>query len=139
MPIRDNVSDQVVEVAGINLALDGNETNAGAIVDTAEFDLGVFFACLITAWTDGSHTLLIEEGDESDLSDAATVGTTKLIGALPVFGAIHANGDSIACVGVHSTKRYVRASFVSTGVTDGAVGSILAVKSGEYLKTDSTS
>jgi hypothetical protein len=139
MPVRDQVSDQEVEVAGINLALDDNETNAGSIIDTADYDLGVYFLGVITAWVDGTHTLLIEEGDDSGLSDAATVATAKLIGALPAYTAIHANGDTVLSVGVHSTKRYVRASFVSTGVTTGATGSLFAVKGGELLKTASTS
>ena len=137
-PVREQVTSQIILVAGINLALDGNETNAGQIVDTANFDLGLYFAALLTAWTDGDHTLLIQEGDESDLSDAATVDATKLVGSLPVLGAIHANGDVVQCVGVHSTKRYVRASFVSTGVTTGAVGTILAVKGAENCRSTST-
>lgn len=138
MPTRDQVTNQEVEVAGINLALDGNETNAGSIIDTADYDLGLYFMLLITAWTDGTHTLLLEEGDDSGLSDAATVGAEKLIGSLPAPAAISADGDTLACVGVHSTKRYVRASVVSTGVTTGAVGSLLAVKGAENLRSAST-
>lgn len=132
MPVRDNISNNEILVAGINLALDGNETNAGIILDTADFDLGVSFGCLITAWTDGAHAIIIHEGDDSGLSDAALVPAEKLIGALPSYGAIHANADVVQMVGVHSTKRYVRASIVSTGVTTGAVGSIFALKSTEY-------
>lgn len=138
MPTRDNISDNQVAVAGINLALDGNETNAGAIFDSADFDGGVSFGCLITAYTDGAHAIIIHEGDDSGLSDAALVGATKLIGALPSYSAIHANGGVVQMVGVHSTKRYLRASIVSTGVTTGAVGSIFALKSGEVLKDASS-
>ena len=132
MPVRDNISNNEILVAGINLALDGNETNAGIILDTADVDLGVSFGCLITAYTDGDHDIIIHEGDDSGLSDAALVPADKLIGALPTYDAIHANADVVQMVGVHSTKRYVRASIVSTGVTTGAVGSIYALKSTEY-------
>jgi len=88
--------------------------------------------------TDGDHALIIHEGDEADLSDAALVDATKLVGALPTTDAISANGDIAACVGVHSTKRYVRASVVSTSVTTGAVGTILCVKGAENLRSAST-
>ena len=138
MPVREQVTSQIVLVAGINLALDGNETNAGVIVDTANFDLGIYFFLLLTAWTDGAHALIIEEGDDSGLSDAAVVGAEKLVGSLPSSGAINANGDIAECVGVHSTKRYVRASVVSTGVSTGAVGTILCVKGAENLRSAST-
>lgn len=138
-PTRDNISDNRVVAAGMNLALDGNETNAGSILDTADFDAGVSFGCLITAYTDGDHAIIIHEGDDSGLSDAAVVGAEKLIGALPSYDAIHANGDVVQMVGVHSTKRYLRASIVSTGVTTGATGSIFSLESGEVLPdADST-
>jgi hypothetical protein len=138
MPVREQVTSQIILVAGINLALDDNETNAGVIVDTANFDLGLYFAPILTAWTDGDHTLLIEEGSDSGLSDATTVGAEKLVGDIPILSAINANGDILECVGVHSTKRYVRASFVSTGVTTGAVGTIQAVKGAENCRSTST-
>lgn len=138
MPVREQVTSQEVEVAGLNLALDGDETNAGQIIDTADFDLGLYFFLLITALTDGDHALIIHEGDESDLSDAALVDATKLVGSLPSLDAVAANLGEMECVGVHSTKRYVRPSVVSTNVTTGAVGTILAVKGGENLRTGST-
>ena len=139
MPVKEQVTSQIILVAGINLALDDNETNNGVIVDTANFDLGIYFVLLMTAWTDGTHTLLIQEGDESDLSDAATVDATKLVGSLPAPAAISANGDILAAVGVHSTKRYVRCNVVSTGVTTGAVGSLLCVKGSELLHSGAVS
>jgi hypothetical protein len=138
MPVREQVTKQEVVVAGINLALDGNETNNGQIIDTANYDLGLYFLLLLTAFTDGDHTLLIQEGDESDLSDATTVGAEKLIGDMPVLEAVHANLGVIQAVGVHSTKRYVRANVVSTNVTTGATGTLLAVKGNELCPSAST-
>ncbi len=138
MPVRDQVTNQAVEVAGINLALDDNETNAGSIIDTADYDMGVYFIPLLTAWVDGTHTVLIEEGDDSGLSYATTVCSESLIGSLPALGAAAVNGGNVQCVGVFSTKRYVRASFVSAGVTTGATGTFLAVKGAENLRSTST-
>lgn len=111
-------------------------TTTGGIIDTAHYDMGVTFAVLVTAYTDGTFTLKIEDGDNSGLSDAADVSTSQLVyGALPAISAGASEGDIMAKEGVHSTKRYIRASIVSTSVTTGATVQVVAIIGAEVLPT----
>lgn len=109
-------------------------TTTGAIIDTADYDMGVTFAVLVTAYTDGTYTLKIEDGDDSGLSDAADVATTQLVyGSLPAVSAGSTEGDAMAKEGVHSAKRYIRASIVSTSTTTGATVQVVAIVGPEVL------
>ena len=98
-------------------AISTNTTTSGVIIDTLGYR-SVMFTLLCHAFTDGTYTPLIQEGDESNLSDAAAVEDTYLIGT-EADAAIDAN-DEITTIGYAGTKRYVRLQVVSTGVTSGA-------------------
>lgn len=137
MPVREMVTKEVVVNALENQSISSNTTTQGAIIDTADFDLGVYFAMLCTAFTDGSYALKLEEGDDPALADAADVDSSKLVyGTLPTLTAATAEGAFLSREGVHSTKRYLRASIVSTGVTTGADLAVLAVMGAELCPTD---
>jgi len=132
MAVRDQVTKMITYKADYTV-IDSDTTTAGPIWDTASFELGftAFMACV--AWTDGTYTMLIQEGDESDLSDAVTLPTNKLIGTLPVVGAATADGAESLSVGIHSNLRYVRVSVVSTVTTDGATIYTGVIKHAENL------
>lgn len=135
MAIKDAVTRFRVLQSGLD-AISSNTTTAGEIFDTADYDEGISFAMACSNYTDGTYTLKIEHGDDPGLSDAADVDSSMLIyGTLPTITAATADGDALPREGVHSTKRYVRASVVSTGVTTGATIQVLIVKHGEYLPT----
>ncbi len=135
MPVQEQATKQVVTLA-LEANISSNTTTAGAIIDTADFDLGIYFALAATTYTDGTYTLKIEDGDDSGLSDAADVATGQLVyGTLPAVSAVLADGADYSKEGVIGTKRYVRASIVSTGVTTGADLSLLCIKGAELLKT----
>lgn len=137
MPTKEHVSQQEIRNAVEIQTIGSNTTTVGAIFDTRNFDLGIYFALQVAAFTDGVFTLKIEHGDDSGLSDAADVTTAMLVyGTLPSLAAATAEGAMLPREGVHSTKRYVRASIVSTGVTTGADAQVLIVKDAEMLKTD---
>ena len=109
-------------------------TTTGAIFDTADYDMGITFAVLCKSYTDGTYTLKIEHGDNSGLSDAADVDSAMLVyGTLPAVSAAMTEGDPMPREGVHSTKRYVRASLVSTSVTTGATLQVVLIKGPELL------
>ena len=67
MPVQEQATKQ-----SVTLAFEGeittDTTTAGAIIDTADFDLGIYFALASTTYTDGTYTLKIEDGDDSGLS-----------------------------------------------------------------------
>lgn len=140
MPVKEQATMQKVIKAFEPQAISSNTTTTGAIIDTADFDMGIYFAVDIYAYTDGTFTLKIEDGDDSGLSDAADVSTTQLVyGSLPALTAAIAEGGILAKEGIHSTKRYVRASIVSTGVTTGASVQVLAIAGAEVFKTSQDS
>lgn len=135
MPVQEQATYQKVINAVEPQAIGTNATTPGAIIDTANYDLGLYFAMLCYAYTDGTFTLKIEEGDDAALADASDIDLTKqsVYGALPAITAADAEGDVLPKEGVHSTKRYVRASIVSTGVTTGASLAVMAVAGPELL------
>lgn len=139
MPVKEHVTQQEVRNALEYQEIASNTTTVGAIFDTRNYDMGIYFALQLIAWTDGAYALLLEDGDDAALSDAAAVPAANLVyGTLPSLGAAIAEGAMLPREGVHSTKRYIRASIVSTGVTSGAFAQVLIVKDAEMLPTDQT-
>jgi hypothetical protein len=137
MPINEHVTKQEVRLAVEHQAISSDTTTAGAIFDTADYDGGIYFALLVDTYTDGTYTLKIEHGDNSALSDAADVDSAMLVyGTLPALSAALAEGDMMPREGIHSTKRYVRASIVSTSVTTGASAAVMIIKDAEFAPTD---
>jgi len=99
-------------------------TTAGAIIDTAGFESLEYIVQSGTI-TDGAYALLLEEGDDSGLSDAAAVSADDTLGALTGFTAT--DDDATIRVGSIGKKRYQRLSIVSTSTTSGGVFSGIAV------------
>jgi hypothetical protein len=80
------------------------------------------------ALTDGDYLLLIQDGDASNLSDAAAVLAVNRIGALPNFTdhTTEANKAQEVEVIIAPDKRYIRASIVSTNTSSGGLICVLA-------------
>lgn len=108
-----------------------NTTTVGAIFDTSAHELGFSVLLSAPAWTDGTYTLKLEEGEESDMSDGVDIPAAKLIGALPAVSAATVDGAELGKIGVFSNLRYIRVSIVSTGVTDGATIRTTVIKHAE--------
>lgn len=134
MPTKTNATYNRVFNALEPQVIATDTTTAGAIIDTAEYDMGVTFAMLVTAYTDGDYTLKIEHGDDAALADAADVDAAMLVyGTLPTVSAGSTEGDAMDKEGIHSTKRYVRPSVVSASTTTGATVQVVAIMSPENL------
>ena len=103
-----------------------NTTTEGNIIDLLEAN-SLTFLLQSHSYTDGTFTMSVSEGDESDLSDAADIPADRLIGVAADEALSAANGQS--AIGVQTSKRYVRLNVVSTGVTTGADISAMALKS----------
>lgn len=116
--IRSDLSNSAALIATVT----GNGTTNGAIIDTAEMDGGLMFSVSAPVYTDGTYTFTLQEGDESNLSDAATVASGKLLGSLTdlTLSAATASGGDMADIGVFSNKRYVRLQVTAASVTTGA-------------------
>ena len=105
-------------------------TTAGNIIDTAGYEALEFFVQSATL-TDGAYTSLLQHGDESDLSDAATVPAANTLGSI-TFALT--DDDTAKRVGYTGKKRYVRLSIVSTSTTSGGGFSGTAVLANAYTK-----
>ena len=113
-----------------------NTTRVGGIIDTAECELGIYFVLQVIIYNSGTFTLKIEHGDDSALADAEVVDSNMLIyGTLPAVTAAPIETGYLPKEGVHSTKRYVRASVVCTGVTGVNAIQVLAIRDSEVIST----
>lgn len=122
-----DLKSSVEPVVGLNFgAIATNTTTVGNIVDSKGF-ASLVLTLVTGTVTDGDYTLVVEHGDDSALSDAATVSATDLIGGLPSFTAD--TDDNLAkAVGYVGKKRYVRASIVSANTTSGAFIGVVGIK-----------
>ena len=121
--LYSNVKDSV----GLGpVAIASDTTTVTAIIDTQGF--GSFVWIIISGiLTDGAYSVVIEEGDDSGLSDAAAVPAVERLGALPAFVATE---DGVSKrVGSIGKKRYQRLSIVSTGTTTGGLFSVGVIQS----------
>jgi hypothetical protein len=111
------------ELVALNPAtISSSTTTSGAIIDLQGYE-GVMFVLQTGARTDGTYTPLIQEGDDSGLSDAAAVADADLLpsGTGQEASAAIAAANSVSKIGYRGTKRYVRLQVVSTTVTSGAI------------------
>lgn len=109
-------------------AISTNATTAGAIIDTKGYD-SLTFVFQTGTITDGDYTLLIHEGDNSALSDAAAVADADLLGTEAAASFVADTDDNkVSKIGYRGNKRYVRLSVVSTNVTTGGTVGAVAVQ-----------
>lgn len=135
MAIKDIRSNLLSKSAFATAAISTDTTTNGTIIDTADYDAGVMFEVFCTAYTDGTYTPLIEEGDDSGLSDASAVADANLIGteAGAALSAATVGGGVLNTIGVFGTKRYLRLSFVSTSTSTGATVGANAIVAPEVI------
>jgi len=112
-------------------AIASDTTTAGVIIDSLGFESMEFFIASGTI-TDGTYDVILEDGDDSGLSDAAVIDPELVLGSLPQFVA--ADDNITERVGTITKKRYVRMSIVSTGVTTGGTLSAVAVRAHAHTR-----
>lgn len=126
--MRDLASNVKVSVGLTPQTIATDTTTVGAIIDTKGFSSLTF--ALAAEWTDGTYTPLVEDGDDSGLSDAAAVVDSELLPTSdtgPEADAALA-ADGASKIGYAGNKRYVRLSVVSASTSVGAVVSAVAVQ-----------
>ena len=89
---------------------------SGVIIDTVGFE-SIEFVIQSGTITDGAYALVLEQGDDSGLSDAAVVPSDEVLGVLTGFVA--ADDDTAKRVGSIGKKQFQRLSIVSTGTSTG--------------------
>ena len=132
MTIRKDLHNNVsIDVAKNVAAISTSTTTAGNVIDTKGYG-AVEFVLLTGAYTDGTYTPLIEEGDAANLSDAVAVDDANLFGTEALAAVAAAN--TAKRVGYRVGKyRYVRLSVVSTSVSSGATVGAVAIKTNPDL------
>lgn len=99
-------------------AVTDNTAQVSAIIDTAGFQscvLGIQTGTLSDA--DATFTVLVEEGDASNLSDAAAVADGDLNGTEAAASFTFANDNVTRKIGYVGAKRYVRMTVTPSGNT----------------------
>lgn len=120
MPSKD-LHNNVDERIALNFqTINSDTTTNGVIIDTQGFE-SVEFVVPTGTVSAGDVTPALQEGDDSGLSDAATVSSDNTIGSLVTLDA--ANG--ITRVGYVGKKRYVRLNAVTDNSANLQVGGIV--------------
>lgn len=109
--LHSNVDDRV---AVVEQAVAADTLIVGEIIDTLGFESLEYIAQVGTITT-GTMSLILEEGDDSGLSDAAAVSADETLGSLTGF--LVTDDDSTKRVGSIGKKRYQRLSFQPAGGT----------------------
>lgn len=127
MAMKD-MHNNILQKVALNIqAISSDTTTVGNIIDTRGFQ-SLEFVNISGTITDGDYALLIEHGDASNLSDAAAVADSDLIGTEAAASFDADTDDNLALrVGYIGEKRYVRASLVSTNTTTGGTLGVLAI------------
>lgn len=90
------------------------------IIDTVGFSNVEFLIAYGTlSDANATSTLLLEEGDVSNLSDAAAVADADLIGTEAAAAAIFSDDNKVAKLGYIGRKRYLRLTITPSGNDSG--------------------
>lgn len=88
------------------------------ILDTQDFEAAeLLIVCGAIPDANVTFVLLVEEGDVSNLSDAAAVADADLIGTEANGAPLLGSDDKVCKIGYKGKKRYVRATLTPTGNT----------------------
>lgn len=123
---KDLFNNVVIKNALNTQEIATDTTTAGVIIDTAGFE-SLTFAVQSGTLTDGSYTVLIQEGDNSSLTDATAVADADLLGTEAGASFALADDNKVTKIGYLGTKRYVRLSIVSAGTTTGGTLGAVAI------------
>lgn len=115
-----------------------NTAQVGQIIDRKGFDAVTYLILTGTlADADATFTVLLEEGDAANLSDAVAVADADLIGTEALAGFTFADDNKARKLGYKGAKRYTRLTITPANNTGAAPMSALAVLSGAAMKPTS--
>ncbi len=120
-----NVRPALVPLAA---AVADNTAQVGAIIDRLGFDsltFAIITGTLVDA--DATFTVLLEEGDASNLSDAVAVADTSLIGTEALAGFNFSSDGVCRKLGYNGNKRYTRLTITPGGNASAAPMAAIAI------------
>ena len=126
----DSKTKQLSKIAVVAQSITSDGDTAGIIIDTKDFESITFSMMVHSIGGTGDHTLALEDGDDSGLSDAANVlvadDPKTLVGTLKTLDT----ALDINRVGYIGKKRFVRAKIVTANASSlTGVSGVVAVLS----------
>ena len=135
MAIKEQATNQVVHYALENQTITNDGDERGAVIDTADYDNGVYFAIMVTSWSAGTLAMTIYEDDAVGMGTEEVVAAENLIYTSPTVGtAATVEGASIAKLGCFGTKRYLQVRALGNGTCNMDVA-VVAIKNPELAPT----
>lgn len=109
-------------------AVTDNTAFASQIVDRRGYD-ALTFAILTgsLADADATFTVLVEDGDAANLSDAAAVAGDQLVGTEAAASFTFNHDDAVRKIGYVGDKRYVRLTITPAGNSGNAFVAAVAI------------
>jgi len=142
MAVKD-LQSNLENVFAMDAAIAGNGTVYSNAVDMAHYDLGYMFTLLCDAYTDGTHTVTLQDADDAaftvnvqdiDNQSLKWLGPDQVAAEIGIeITAINALDDVLPKVGAFSTNRYLRLKVETTGAATGANIKSICVRKSEYL------
>ena len=116
----------------------GTTALVSQILDTANFNAHeLVIATGSIADADATFTVLIEEGDASNLSDAAAVADADLLGTEVLAGFQFDDDNETRKIGYIGAKRYIRATITPVNNASAALISAVWVQAGARVAPQS--
>jgi hypothetical protein len=123
--LQNNID--VLDVLGAE-AITDNTAQVGAIIDGANHR-GLVYAIRVgtLADADATFTVLLEEGDASNLSDAAAVADADMVGTESGVAFTFTNDDEVRSLGYIGSKRYTRMTITPAANSGAATFAVVAI------------
>ena len=126
--MRDQMNDLHPKRAISPVSVSDNTAQVSQIIDTAGYEALTFvIAAGSLADSDATFAVLVEDGDASNLSDAAEVDDAYLIGTEALAGFQFDDDNEPRKIGYKGTKRYVRLTITPSGNASEALLSCVAI------------
>ena len=110
-----DLHNSVLQKVAFNIQdISADTTTVGNIIDTLGFE-SIEFIVSAGPLNAGTYTVVLEDGDDSGLGDAAVIDSELVLGALPVIDEGVPDDNTAKRVGTITKKRFVRLSLVSAG------------------------
>jgi len=123
-----NLIDVKTAISPVSVA--DNTAQVGNIIDRRGFQgLTFLFNIGSVADADATFAVTIQEGDQSNLSDAATVAAADLIGTTALAGFQFDSDNACRKLGYKGNKRYVRVTVTPSNNASAALFGCMAVLS----------
>lgn len=126
--MRDLLNNIDVKRAISPASVGDNTAQVSQVIDRQGFNSLVFvIATGSLADADATFTVLVEDGDVSNLSDAAAVADVDLLGTEALASFTFSDDDKVRKIGYVGAKRYVRLTITPAANASAALLSAVAV------------